>query len=373
MLKEREAVIGKAMILFDAFTVSLAFFGAYFLRQHFHLFYKLDLVPSTKVIADFSAPLSDHLVVFFFILPIWCAVLYLNGMYRSLRTRKLLQVVWIIIKSSLFVTLVFGAFVFLFKFEFVSRLFFIIFIGVNFVLTLSEKIVVFSYMHYVHKRGHNHRRLLVVGTGKRTSHFIKRIQEHPEWGLRILGAIDDEPGRGIESVNGIKVIGTLSNIPEILQGNAIDEVIFVVPRSRLSHMENAIYECETRGVKATIAVDLFDMKIAKAYLEQLDGIPLVAFKTTVAKEWQLFFKRMIDIVISGLSIVLLSPLLLIIAVLIKLTSSGPVLFKQERFGLNGRKFILCKFRTMYKGAQEKLSNIEDVNNANREDFEKIQH
>jgi exopolysaccharide biosynthesis polyprenyl glycosylphosphotransferase len=210
----------------------------------------------------------------------------------------------------------------------------------------------------------------VVGTGKRASSFIKKIQDHPEWGFQILGVVNDEPSREIERVNGLKVIGTLNDISEILHRNAVDEVIFVVPRSRLNYMENAIYDCEIEGVKATITADLFDLKIAKAYLTELDGVPLVTFKTTVAKEWQLFIKRIMDIVISGLGIVILSPLFLIVAIFIKSTSRGPLLFKQQRLGLNGRKFELYKYRTMYKGAEGDLSNVENVGEKDRPDFRK---
>jgi len=370
VLKEKEAVLRNAMILLDAFIVSVSFFVAYFLRHRFHTFYAWDLFPSIHVVKDVDVSLSEYLVVFIFLVPLWCFMLYLNGNYRDLRTRKLLQTVWILIKSSFLVTIIFGAIVFLFKLGFVSRLFFIIFMAISIFLLLSEKIAIFAVMHYARKRGLNYRTILIVGTGKRASHFIKRIHNHPEWGFRILGAIDDEPGRGIESVNGIEVIGALDDIPELLHRHATDEVIFLVPRSRLSHMENAIYACETEGVKATIAVDLFDLQIAKAYLTEIDDIPLITFKTTVAKEWQLFVKRTLDIVISGLSIVLLGPFLLIVAILIKLTSSGPVFFKQQRLGLNGRKFILYKFRTMHRGAEKELNQVDDVSEKDRPDFKK---
>ncbi len=226
---------------------------------------------------------------------------------------------------------------------------------------LLEKIVVFFVMHYVRKQGYNYRRLLIVGTGRRAANFIKKIQSHPEWGLRILGAIDDEPYREVEKVSSVGVIGILKNLPQIIHTYAIDEVVFVVPRSRLNHMENAINACETEGVKATIAVDLFDLKIARSRQTELEGIPLLTFETTVAKESHLFIKRAMDIVISGLGIILVSPLFFVVAVIIKLTSSGPVLFTQKRVGLNGRKFKFYKFRTMYKGAEKKLSELEARN------------
>jgi len=361
MLKEKDSVIRKTMILFDGFIVSLAFFLAYFLRQHFHNFYKLDLIPSTKVVAGIIASISDYLIVLFFVVLIWCVMLYLNGMYRSMRTGTLFEIVWIVIKSAFITNIAFGAFVFLFKLKFVSRGFFVIFVITSLTFILVEKIAVFSIMHRVRKQGYNYRRLLVVGTGKRAILFIKKFQDHPEWGFRILGAIDDEPGRGIEKVEDVKIIGTLDDISKIFHRHAIDEVIFVVPRLRLSHIENAIHICEIEGVKATVAVDLFDTKIAKSRLTEIEGIPLLTFETTVAKEWQVFVKRAVDIVMSGLGIVVLSPFFLIVATLIKLTSSGPVLFKQKRLGLNGRKFVLYKFRTMYKGADKKLSQLEALN------------
>jgi len=144
----------------------------------------------------------------------------------------------------------------------------------------------------------------------------------------------------------------------------------VVPRLRLNHIEDAVNACETEGIKATIAVDLFDLKIARVYPTDLDGIPFITFETTVAKDWELFVKRLIDIVISGLGLILLSPLLLIVPILIKLTSPGPALFKQNRLGLNARKFVLYKFRTMYKGAEKELSNANVFNEMNRADFKK---
>jgi len=370
MLKEKDAVIRKAMILFDGFIVSIAFFLAYFLRQHFRIFYKLDLMPSTQVVSGTIASISDYLVVLFVVVSIWCFMLYLNGMYRAMRTRTLFEIIGIIIKSTFLAILAFGTVIFLFKLQFVSRMFFVLLVVASATFLLLEKIAVFSIMQYVRRRGLNYRSLLIVGTGRRAADFINRIQNHPEWGFKIIGAVDDEPGRGIEWVNGIKVIGTLDDISEILHGNAIDEVIFVVPRLRLNYMENAIYDCEREGIKATVAVDLFDLKIARAHTTDIDGIPLLTFETTVAKEWQLYVKRAMDVVLSGLGIIILSPLLLIVAVLIKLTSSGPVLFKQHRLGLNGRKFVLYKFRTMYKGAQEILSKVENLNEMDGPDFKK---
>lgn len=332
-------------------------------------------MPSTQVIGETNASVSDYLVVLFFVMIIWCSMLYLNGMYRSLRTRTFFEIAWIILKSSFFAILTFGFVLFLFKLTFVSRMFFILFVLVSLTFLLLEKIAIFSIMHHVRRRGLNYRRLLVVGIGRRAALFIERIQNHPEWGIQILGAIRDEPGSKFNEVKDDEIIGNLNNLSQIIHRNAVDEVVFIVPRSRLNDMENAIYDCETEGIKAAIAVDLFDLKIARSHMREIANIPFVAFETTVAEEWQLFIKRAMDIVISGLCIILLSPFLFIAAILIKLTSSGPILFKQERLGLAGRKFVLYKFRTMYEGAQRKLANINVFKEMNDPLFKKkkVQH
>jgi exopolysaccharide biosynthesis polyprenyl glycosylphosphotransferase len=358
MLKEKDTVVRRAMMVFDLMVISAAYLISYYLRAHFHSLYRIDIFPSSKIISGAPAHFSEYLLVLIIVAPLWCLLLHKNGMYQSWRTRKALQIIWIVSKASVMTFLIFGASFFLFKLGFMSRLFFMIFALLGFVLLTAEKIVVFSLMHRMRKRGYNYRALLIVGTGRRAAEFIKRIKGHPEWGFKIIGAIDDEPGRGVEGVDGVKIIGGLSDIPGALHKHGIDEVVFVVPRQRLNYIESSIHDCEIQGVKVRIAVDLFDLKIARSYQDELEGIPLLTFKTTVPNEWDLLMKRVIDITVSGISILIFSPFLVIIPLLIKLTSRGPVYFRQERVGLHGKRFTMCKFRTMQVGAQEKLSQVD---------------
>ncbi len=375
MLKEKESVLQKVAIVLDALLIVLAFLAAFFLRQQFHTFYRFNIIPSSLMVPETTASLSDYLVVLFLVVPTWCLILQMNGMYRSMRTRQLHEIVWIILKSMFFMILVFGAFVFLFKFWHVSRLFFIFFIILVFVFIFLEKVIIFVTMHYLRRRGYGLRSLLVVGTGNRADNIITKLKDHPEWGFQVLGAIDDEPGRGVERVGDMEIIGAIDDLPDILHRQAVDEVIFVVPRSRLNFIENSVYVCETEGVKATVAVDLFDLKIAQSKPSEIENIPLISFETTVAKEWELFIKRTLDFILSGLGIIVLSPFLLIGAALIKLTSPGPVFYKQERLGLNGRRFVLYKFRTMHVGSDNDLAEVNVNHEMDDPEFKKkkIQH
>jgi exopolysaccharide biosynthesis polyprenyl glycosylphosphotransferase len=361
MLKEREAVVRTSLIFLDGLFVSLAYLLSFVLRTHIGLEVSSSGLPSFSHMAA-GQNLTLHQYIGFLVVaaPLWCWMLYANGVYRPMRTLTYFRIFWIVCKAAFMTSLGFGAFLFLVKATVVSRLFFFLFAGISFILIIAEKTALYLTVHYVRRKGRNFRRLLIVGTGRRAADFVRKIKFHPEWGFQILGAIDDEPGRGIKKVDGVDIIGTLDDIPKILHNDAVDEIVFVVPRSRLSHVERALHDCETEGVVTTITVDLFDMQIAKSAVSEIDGLPLLRFQTTKINEWQLLVKRFIDIAISGLVIVLLGPLLVFISMLIKSTSPGPIFFKQQRLGLHGRKFTLFKFRTMRQGAHDVLSKITDV-------------
>lgn len=353
MFKEKETTLRRFLIAADCAVITLAYVLAYLLR---------DLIDEDYVtLRKFALALAIAV-------PYWVLTLYANGLYLSMRTRTYLEIFWALVKSATLTFLLLGTFIFLFKLTFMSRMFFLLFMGLSFLLIWAEKTALFMSAHYVRRQGLNTRRLLVVGTGKRAVEFIRKADRHPEWGFEILGAVDDEPGRGVHKVGRLDVVGTLEDIPKIFHKDAVDEVVFVVPRSRLNSLQGAIDDCETEGVVVTVAVDLFDTKLARSSVTELDGLPLLHFRTTRAKEWELLVKRLFDFVASGLGILVLSPPLLVLAVLIKLTSKGPVFFKQDRLGLAGRRFTLYKFRTMRRGAHEVLSEVKDLNDMTTPEF-----
>ena len=353
MIKEKETALRRFLIAADACVISLAYLGAYLLNGLF---------------GGRPITLTRFGLALFFAVPYWCLSLYANGLYQSQRTRTYLEILWAVIKSAAITFFLIGTFIFLLKLQFMSRLFFLTFFALTFLFIWLEKTIIFMSSHYVRRQGLSTRRLLIVGTGKRAVAFVKKSDRHPEWGFEILGAIDDEPGRGVQKVGRLDIVGALEDIPRIFHKDAIDEVVFVVPRSRLNHLQGAIDDCETEGVVVTVAVDLFDTRLARSSVTELDGLPLLHFRTTHAKEWELLLKRIFDFSASGLGIIVLSPVLLGSAILIKLTSKGPVFFKQVRLGLAGRRFTLYKFRTMRIGAQDALNGVDDLNDMTSDNF-----
>jgi exopolysaccharide biosynthesis polyprenyl glycosylphosphotransferase len=353
MFNEREAVHRRFLIFIDVCILVLSYFIA-------HLFHGIINVYPLGFLTFWHAIALA--------IPCWCLVLYANGMYQSMRTRTYLEVFWIVVKSAAITLLLLGTLIFLFKLTDMSRLFFLVLMISSVFFIWLEKTAIFMSSHYVRRQGLNTRRLLIVGTGKRAAEFVKRVDKHPEWGFEILGAVDDEPGRGVNLVGRLKVLGDLKDVPRIFHKDAVDEVVFLVPRSRLNALQQTIHDCETEGIVVTVAVDLFDTRLAKASVGQLDGLPLLHFRTTHATEWELLVKRIFDFVTSGLGILVLSPLFFVLAVLIKATSRGPMFFKQRRLGLSGRTFTLYKFRTMWTGPHDDLSGVLDLNTMTTAEF-----
>ena len=332
MLKEKTDALKRPLILLDIIIVTLCFFASFFLRQKFQSVFRFDLVLGANAISGPPSSIGAYFPILFIVVPLWGVFLYMNGSYANIRTKRTSEVVWIVTKAALFVGVGLSALIFLLQYKYVSRLFFIIFLVVSAGCIIAEKMLIIFFLRRNKKRGLGIARILIVGTGGRAASLIARIRSHPEWEIEVIGILDDEPGRGIEDVAGIPIMGNLDNLAEIIRARAIDEMFFVVPRSRLSHIEAAVLVCETVGVKARVAMDLFDLKVAKSSHIDLDGLPFVSFKTTVASESQLLVKRAIDVILSGAGIIILGPLMMVMAALIKLTSRGPVLFKQHRVG-----------------------------------------
>jgi len=360
MAKRQEDLVRRLKMFFDATVLFVSVLLAYSLRLYLHI--HLERALSSADIAEYAVYYLEHYQLIFFLwIALWVLVLGLSGAYRSFRTYSFSRVFWIIVRSTFLFIIAFSGIVFLLKIKFVGRLFFALFIAIGFCLLIIEKRLLVFGSRYIRRKGYNLSRVLLVGTGPRAERFIAMLKDHSEWGFKVVGLIDAERSRVDEKFFGYKVVGVLDDIPQILSKKTVDEVIFVVPRTWLHDIQQSITDCETQGVRATVAADLFDVKIGRAQQTSLNGFPLLSFETTRGKEWQLFVKRIIDVVVSAVGLILCFPLFITTALLVKLTASGPVFFKQRRRGLYGRVFTMYKFRSMYVGAQRQREELAHLN------------
>ncbi len=363
MVREKEAFLRSLIKLIDFCVIIAAFIVSYFVSFYIRDFFNFGQMAfaEAKNFEGFLNFARNTSILWIIYIPSWIFVLSIQGMYQDIRTRSFLHILIIILKTSLITSLILGTAIFIFKMTLTSRLFIGTYIAITVLFLIIEKSFLSRVIDYFHKLGYNQINLLIVGTGKRARQFIRTVKKHSNWGLRIVGLIDDDHGMFGKEIEGYRVLGRIQDIPFIIHRKVIDRVIFVVPRLWLNRIDEAILACEREGIATSISMDLYNLRIAKVRQTDFGGFPLLEFETFHAREWQLFVKRLIDIFLSLFLLILLSPLMLVVAILIKLTSKGPVLFKQVRCGLNGRQFTLYKFRTMIVGAEMKRRELEKMN------------
>ena len=330
------------------------------LKEHISFFRKLEMLADlilAAVVFYVGYPYGGGSPVLPAFLVLWLAMLYILGLYESFRIKNFSDIILTVWAAAFIGIGMSGATAYLLNIESLNRLFVVfIFFGAA-ILTSVEKIAAMIFLRHVRKKGYNSRNILVVGTGPRAQQFINLISLRADWGLRIVGLIDEDTSLTGKEIKGLKVIGTLRDVADIVHDNVVDEIVFIVPRSWLHKVEEVVFFCETEGIRAHIAIDVFDLKFAKATQTELENYLLLTFERTPIKVWQLFIKGFLDIVVSAILLTAMVPLFVLVAVAIKLTSPGPVFYRQTRCGLKGRKFTLYKFRTMVEDAEKLLPEL----------------
>ncbi len=353
MLKERARIVAYWVWTLDLVLTALAFLLAWWLRSHVAPRLAPGLFPTELY------PLSRYLGLLPLVLAIWTLLLVTREAYTSRRTVALASEVWQVVRVVGAGTLTLAAAGWLLRLDFVSRPFLILFASLDLVFLLLEKLVLRLAARRVRQRGYNYRSLLIVGINPRAEEVARIIADHPHWGLQLIGFVAPN-GEHDEEFGGLPVLGRADDLPRILQQEVVDEVIFVLSRRQLDEFEDSFLLCSELGIRARVALYFPHMK-ARVVLEELEGIPLLTFTNTPGAPFPMFLKRVQDITASALGMVLTAPLVPLIAVAVKLSSPGPVLYSQERCGLNGRRFTLHKFRTMYEGADRRLDEVAHLN------------
>jgi len=213
------------------------------------------------------------------------------------------------------------------------------------------------------QKGENFLKVLIIGTGARAKRLTKALRQNQEWGIDIVGYLDTDVSMVGSPVLDFLVIGTVADISAILKRHVIDEVMLAIPRTMIDDVGAIAYACEEEGVRFRFMADMFDLELARMSLVELDDIPLLTLEPVAQDELKLIVKRILDLTFTLVSMPLILPLIGIIAIVIKLESPSPVFYIQERVGLKKRLFPMYKFRSMYQGADDKLKDLEDLNEA----------
>jgi exopolysaccharide biosynthesis polyprenyl glycosylphosphotransferase len=200
------------------------------------------------------------------------------------------------------------------------------------------------------------KRLLVVGAGELGQQVMKAITHNPNYGYRLVGLLDDHIHNGyFKKDYGVEVLGRTNEVVEITDSHSVDKVIIALPFRAHNKIARLIDSCESAGIETEVVPDFFNRAKPRTTLRKLNGLPLLTAASSPMNSWTYtVVKRAFDIAGALLLLLALSPLLAIVALLIKLSSPGPIFFAQERIGRNGRRFNMLKFRSMLPNAQALL-------------------
>jgi len=305
----------------------------------------------------------SNCLTFASILLTWHIIFSLCGLYESKRlSARRVEIVDGLKASSLSSALL-AVIAEFFRIRMITPRFLVIFWLISSFLLLTSRLMLRPLLAGLRRRGHNLRHMLVLGTNSRAIEFVRRIQKKPELGYRLLGFVDDDWQRMDEfKQTGFPLVSDNAGLAEFLRRNVVDEVAMFLPlRSFYENSFEAAALCEQHGLIMRINGDIFGLKGSRSNLDVFDGDHYVATYTGKRDWWPLVVKRILDVILSSILLVLLAPLLAIVALLIKLSSKGPVFFRQERMALNKRKFLIFKFRTMVPYAEMMLAGLEEKN------------
>ncbi|HXE76447.1 MAG TPA: sugar transferase [Candidatus Xenobia bacterium] len=368
MYARRLRVVSLLFGCLDALLALLAFLSAYGLRN--------DLLPELSSRFPFLPagglyPLSDYLPLLVSILVLWVAAGWLLGVYSPRELREPRQAFLDPTKQALAGTVLLAAGLFFVKGFYISRLLVLFFVVLNWLFQVAARLAYIAWGPRLRERLGDAYPILLVGTGEAARELAGMIDSSRAAGLRLVGFVETDASSSPPEISG-RPVWRVEDVPRLLREMVIDEVIFAVGREELGRLEDLFLLCEEEGVRTRVQLQVFPHQASQVFVEHFGPVPLLTFSTTPENEVHLLLKRLLDLLGAALLLVLLAPLLALLAVLIKLTSAGPVLYRQTRCGLGGRRFTLYKFRSMVADAEQRQAELAELNEADGPVF-KMRH
>jgi exopolysaccharide biosynthesis polyprenyl glycosylphosphotransferase len=331
------------IFIFDIFGIALSFTLAFWLR------FETNLIPVTKGLPF----IPDYVRATIFTVLIWTTLFIYNDIYKIRGKDFSYNIAYRITKSAVIGTLLFMALVFIFRDLNLSRWFVLFGLVFGLIIINLSHWLFSSYIKELRKRGWSVLRTAVIGTDHMAKVIADKIQTHPESGYLFIGYISTSE----LSIGNDYLLGDIRSLDKIIQKHHIEKVIIACPLVSREIVFNLLIHSEKNIVDFSVAPDLLEIMINRIVVDDIYGIPLLNLKETPLRGWNLVLKFTFDRIASALGLLVLSPILMLIAILIKFDSRGPILYKQERIGADGKHFIIYKFRSMVEGAEKDTGPI----------------
>jgi exopolysaccharide biosynthesis polyprenyl glycosylphosphotransferase len=291
-------------------------------------------------------------------LAVWLAVFLLLAVYDSRQHPRLLDELQSLLAAVPVATLVFAGVLYL-SYRDVPRLLFLYFFCIDLALLLAWRALLWAFLHLAGRSREPRRKVLIAGAGAVGAAVATNLQ-HREWtGLQVVGFVDDDPQKQGTEVNGLPVLGALEDTPRLIEDKGIQEVVFALPLRAHQELASLVFALQSMPVVVKVVPDFFDLAFFRAAItvDDLGGMPLLNLRASAIEGFPRAVKRVFDLCGATILTIVLSPLMLLSAILIKLDSKGPVLFRQLRIGENCEPFGMYKFRSMVADAESRLNEV----------------
>ena len=346
MIKDNQKVFNRLHVVLDALIIAFSYMLAWYLKFASPF---SDIDKSVGVLSMLTY--FEMLVV---IVPGYLILYYAFNLYTPKRTTvHRYEVINIIQANTVGLILLMAGWYLISQIHF-SRSMMALFYILNIIFTTLGRLLIRHLLQYFREKGYNLKYILLVGYSRAAEEYINRINSNPQWGYVVRGILDDHVPAGT-LYKGVKVIGTIGNLLYILPENKLDEIAITLSLADYDNLEHIVDMCEKSGVHTKFIPDYNSLFPSRPYTEDLMGLPVVNIRyVPLSNTLNWCIKRLMDLIIAAAALVVASPVMVIAAVLVKLTSKGPVIFKQERIGLHNKPFKMYKFRTMkvQKSAEE---------------------
>lgn len=350
MIKENQKHFNRLQVLIDAFVIAFSYVMAWVI--------KFQILKND----DGKLPFKVYMLAMVAIVAVYLVLYHMFNLYTPKRVQGRRLELWNIVKANTVgIALILGI-LYLIKMIDFSRWMLFYFVVLNVVLETIARNLIRYFLRSIRRNGYNLKHIVLVGYSRAAEEYIDRILDNPQWGYKIRGILDDHIEAGTE-YRGIKVIGRIANLMVILPENRLDEIAITLGLSEYYRLEEIVNLCEKSGVHTKFIPDYNRVIPTKPYTEDILGLPVINIRhVPLTNTFYAAMKRTMDIAGALCAIILFSPVMLFSAIMIKITSPGPLIFKQERVGLHNHTFMMYKFRSMDVQAPEKEKSKWTVKN-----------
>ena len=342
MIKENQKAFNRIHVIVDGILIVMAYLAAWGIR--FGVLTRFSMFELTET--EYYYPIGIYAKYLLYLVPIYLIAYSVCNVYKPKRGSNRWIEIWNIIRGNFFGAIFFMAVLFIMKEMHIGRYFYAVFTAINIFFAMVFRYAVGRILSQMRAKGLNQRHVLIVGYSSAAEGYIDRLSYNPQWGYHIFGILDDTMELGT-AYKKVKVIGTTEELANVLENNDLDEIAVTLNIKEYEKLEHIVGICEKAGAHTKFIPDYHNIIATKPYMEDLEGLPVINIRNVpLSNTFNMAIKRIVDIFGAIVAILIFSIPMLVVALIIKITSPGPIIFSQVRVGLHNKNFKMYKFRSM---------------------------